>query len=592
MNRAQVLVVGATVPLLLFAVTTGSPMFIILLTPVVVVGLLSTRLGSGRGLADSRWSTPTIVPASAGAPSLPPPCSPFATVRALARAEGRQLLLSPWFAMGLGFCVVIILTFGVIWADDSTDSWAETAQYVPWFLHPLVGLTVLASHRATTRPERDDTGEVFDVCPAAAETRTMGLVASSWLAVLAASVFLLVFAALLAWRAPALHGPFSADNIGDLLGALLLCVGGVALGVALGRWVRFALAPVVVVVAVAFTTTALNGVGGHGWNPYTNLATAPTVEAPSPVFADRPVWSHALWVAALTALVVVIAVLRHRRDRATVLAGVGCAAIAVVAAFGATAEMSPASAERIAGFVAYPEAHQECADVAGRAQVCMFALHREVLERIVVDTAPVAAALPPQVGALVMRQIYENRIDQLPPEVRRLLPDALPERPEGELPITTDVDTIGTFTGARRDLALAAVGLPTRPDEDLMPTVIAGQARGVVSLWLSVRGLEPGEQLRRTTIPDLDPSVSDSFERGSLDGVGACSVPSVVWSSQDLAAARAVIGLDEGTVADVIETQWERWIDPATGTDELLAALGLPAEGPYDEVTPRPGQPC
>ena len=168
----------------------------------------------------------------------------------------------------------------------------------------------------------------------------------------------------------------------------------------------------------------------------------------------------------------------------------------------------------------------------------------------------------------------------------------LPDRPEDELPVTTDLDEFGTFTGVGRDLALAAVGLPTRPNEELIPTIVAGQARGVVALWLSVRGLDPAEQLRRTTISDLDPSESDSYARGSLGGVGVCSVPGVVWSGQDLAAARAIIGIDEAVVAGVIETQWEQWIDPATGTNELLAALGLPAEGPYDVVTPRPGQGC
>lgn len=565
--------------------------FAFLLVPVLLVGAKWIRRTSGRGVADIRWST-SMAPVSSAGPVLTPRARPIATIGALGRVEGKHLLWSPWFAGGLGFCAVIVLTFGVIWAEENTDSWAEGVQYVPWFVHPLVGMTVLAAHQATTRARRDHTDEVFDVCPAAPEVRTLGLVASSWVPVVAASVFVVVLFSAIAWRSPAAHGQLVADNAGDLVGSLLLCIGGVALGVALGTWIRFALAPVVVVVAIAFATTGINAIGGHGWNPYTNLATAPTIEAPSPVFADRPVWSHVLWIGSLTALVIVAALLRYRRDRRTVLLGVGCAAIAVAAALGAAAEMSPASAERIAAFVAYPEAHQECADVAGRAQVCMFPLHREVLERIAADTEPVAAALPPQVEPLVMRQIYENRIDQLPPEVRRVLPEAIPERPEGELPVTTNMDTIGTFTGARRDLALAAVGLPTRPDEELLPTVIAGQARGVVSLWLSVRGLEPDDQVRRTTIPHLDPSTADSFERGSLDGVGACSVPSVVWSGQDLAATRAVIGLDDALVAGILETQWERWTDPATGTDELLAALGLPAEGPYDQVTPRPGEPC
>ena len=84
---------------------------------------------------------------------------------------------------------------------------------------------------------------------------------------------------------------------------------------------------------------------------------------------------------------------------------------------------------------------------------------------------------------------------------------------------------------------------------------------------------------------------ADAFERGSLQ-TGACSVPPVVWSAQDLAAARAVLALPATQVATVVADGWARWSDARTGTDELLAALGLPGVGPFDEVVARPGQPC
>ena len=71
-----------------------------------------------------------------------------------------------------------------------------------------------------------------------------------------------------------------------------------------------------------------------------------------------------------------------------------------------------------------------------------------------------------------------------------------------------------------------------------------------------------------------------------------CSVPPVVWSAQDLAAARAVVALPAGQVAGVVTAGWARWSDARTGTDELMAALGLPAVGPFDEVVARPGEPC
>jgi hypothetical protein len=500
------------------------------------------------------------------------------------------LFWSPWFAVGLGFSVLIVLMFAVLFPDENNQPWAEFIQMAPWFVHPLVGMVVVASHRAVTRSVRDGTEEVFGVCPTRPETRTIGHLAAAWVPLAVAVVFLSTFAGALQLRAAGLHGGLSADSAGDVVGALLLCLGGAALGVALGRWIRFGLVPIVAVVGVAFLSTGISGIGGHGWNPFVQLSTAPTIEVPSPVFADRPVWAHALWILALTAIVAVLAVLRHRRDRLVLTLG-GCAIVlALLSGIAATREMPAASAARIADLVERPEAHQDCAELSDRVQACVFPLHTEYLDRVVVDASPVAAALPPEVGRVTIRQFYDDPIDQLPPEVRRRLVLPLEDRPQ-EIPLK-DFDELGTFTGVRRDLAQFAVGLPTTPDDELMPTVVAGQARGVVALWLSVRGLGRDEQLRRTSVPQSGGSSDDPFERGSLDGVGACSVPSVVWSGQDLAAAREVIGLPDDLVARTITSEWERWTDPATGTDEFLAAVGLSAGGPYDTVVPRPGEPC
>ena len=119
--------------------------------------------------------------------------------------------------------------------------------------------------------------------------------------------------------------------------------------------------------------------------------------------------------------------------------------------------------------------------------------------------------------------------------------------------------------------------------------MITGQARGVVALWLATRGAD-ADAVRSASTSDY-PGSADAFERGSLQ-TGMCSVPPVVWSAQDLAAARAVLALPETQVARVVTDGWPRWSDPRTGTDELLAALGLPAVGPFDAVVAQPGQPC
>ncbi|MCZ7537100.1 MAG: hypothetical protein M5T61_15165 [Acidimicrobiia bacterium] len=562
---------------------------LVVLVPVALIALLVARSRSGVSVSDVGSSTAAVSDAGVRTTADIRRASAAETVRGIGRVEGRLMFSSLWFAVGLAFCALIILAFAVAFADENNEPWAEFAQMAPWFVHPLAGMTVLASHRATTRSVRDGTEEVFGVCPTQPEVRTLGHLAASWLPVLVSAVFLVVFGLLLLVRSPGLHGPVTADSTGDVLGAMLLGVGSVALGVALGRWIRFALAPIVVVVAILFLSTGISGIGGRGWNPYVQLSTAPTIEAPSPVFADRPVWSHALWILALVLLVGLLAMLRHRRDRPILLGVGGAIVLAMVAAFGATREMPAASASAIADRVARPEAHQDCVDIAGRVDVCVFPFHAEYAGRIVADVTPVAWALPSAVGPMTIRQVYEGSIEQLPPEVRRRLPDRVAGRPPNEVPFS-GFDELGNFTGPRRDLALAAVGLPTRPDDELMPAVVAGEARGVVAVWLTVRGLDLDDQLRRARVPET--SSDDPFENGSLDGVGECSTPSVVWSRQDLEAARAVIQVPDEVIEAALASDWARWTDPSTGTDELLAHLELAPVGPFDQVTPRPGEPC
>ena len=111
-----------------------------------------------------------------------------------------------------------------------------------------------------------------------------------------------------------------------------------------------------------------------------------------------------------------------------------------------------------------------------------------------------------------------------------------------------------------------------------------------MAIWLATRGLDAADTARATTSPA--PDSPDAFERGSLEVADVCSVPAVVWSAQDLAAARAVIALPEAEVGLVIEEDWERWANPRTGTDELLEALGLSRVGPFDDVIARAGEGC
>ncbi|MGA9276065.1 hypothetical protein [Ilumatobacter sp.] len=590
MSRFQPLVLGLVAAAMVGGIAVGSPLFITLLLPVVGVGLAWSRWGGGRALADGRW-TPSSIHVGSPAPTAPTlqatrvTAAPGEIVRALGVVEGRQLVRSGWFGAGLGLCAMTIVLFVAVWGSENSDPWQVGVQYSAWFVHPLTGFVVIAAHQATTRSSRDHTDELFDTCATSSETRTAGMLASAWAPAATAVLFVAVMLAGTAWRSPLVHGSIDLDGLADVLAALALPFGGVALGVALGRWVPFSLAPIVVVVAIGFATVALNEAGSPDWNPYIELSTAPTIENSTPVFTDRAAWWHLVWIIGLIGLASVVALARSRRDRRVFIAGVIAVVVVTAAGVAATRPMSAASADRIADRVARPEDHQLCRDVDGQVSVCMFALHAELLDAIADRVEPVAAALPASVGPVTVRQVHGDDLAQLPPEVRHRLTTAELTRPTNEVSLSSLRDLLDS----PRALALHAVGLPTSADAQGLPRVVAGQARGVVALWLATRGLDTRSAIDATT--SEDPSSADAFERGR-PAVDGCSVPSVTWSAQDLQAARALIALPETEVESAIQSDWNRWIDPATGTDELLAAMGLGLVGPFDRVVAQPGSTC
>ena len=100
-------------------------------------------------------------------------------------------------------------------------------------------------------------------------------------------------------------------------------------------------------------------------------------------------------------------------------------------------------------------------------------------------------------------------------------------------------------------------------------------------LWLAAGGLDDRDVDRMLTPDD---SRSGASYRGHL-WPGICAAD-VQWSPQDVDAARAVTMLDRAVVAGALASNWERWVNPATTTDELLAEFGLPPVGPPEPIEP------
>ena len=579
---APVLAGMAGVGLLLPLLVGSGPRGVVLLVPFTgLLGLAAVAVTRRAAAPDPGWTGPGPATESRLGPPGPTPRSRSAPAAgkvalALARVEGRELAGSPWFGVGVGFLVVSFLLFTVVYGSGNGEHWADVVGLAPWLAHPLVGMVVVAAHRGVTRAPRDGADELFDTCPVAPATRTLAAIGSAWVPVVALLVFFLAYGAVVSLRSPNLYGSPGALAVPVLLGGLVLAVGGVTLGVALARWVPFALAPVAAVVAVGFLSLRLATAGDPGWNPLQQLSSAPPLPEGSPVFHDPPAWSHVAWLFTLTATVAVLAVARHRRDRRVAVLGAAVLLLLPVTAIAATRQMPAASARRIAGLIARPAEHQTC-QPAGPLPVCVYAGLEELGRRAAAEVAPVAEALPPEARPVVLRQRFPGTAADLPPEVARLLPEGVPRVPDGEAALGFSASR-RALVDTRSLLALSALDLPVEATPEGPPLVVAGQARGVLALWLSTRGLGPVDTRRLTT--SRTPDEHD------------CRDPSVALSSLDLRAARALIALPEPAVRAVVHEGWERWRDPAAGADELLAAAGLPPAGPYPAWADGSENPC
>ena len=518
--------------------------------------------------------------------------SPARLAAALARAESGRLTVDLWFGAGIGFCLLVVVLLGWTWApDDASRPWSRVLVEMPVLAHPLVGMVVIAAHRAVTRARRDGTAELFETCPLAERTRTVGHLLTAWVPVATLAVFCVAYLVVVRVRAGSVYGPVEASALGDVAAALLLGAGGVVLGVALARWAPWPLVPIVAVALLVQPIVALGNIGEPHWSNARQLSSWPRYPDHDLLFTIRPVWWHLAWLLALTAVVAVAAMARHDGRRA---AGPLVAAMVVAAVTGVavTRPVSDAGAARLASLVAEPERHQECVE-AGRVRVCSYQGYEEYSRTMAAEAAPVVAAAPPAVGPVVIRQMFDGDLAKLGPEVAR----ALGGRGIGGGPAALATFEIvpGTRHALRIAAGLAAVGLPARPPGDDVPVAVTGQARGVLALWLAARGLPPDEAQRLATPGDgesNDPALVQGSRqtRGMAWDPCVAGAPPVAWAPEDLEAARAIIALPEAAVASTIRTGWSRFTDPATTTDDLLGALGLPPVGPVPLVVLGPAE--
>ncbi len=504
-----------------------------------------------------------------------------ACARSLGRMWSRELVRSAAFATGVGLLMVSYVAFALLFGQE-TDSWSETLQAAPWFVHPLVGMTIVAVHRAVTRARRDDLSELIETCPLPEGVRTVGHLGAVVVPFVVFAMFVVVYIGTKELRGAGPVGPVGPGWL-DLLSAFVLIVGGVALGVALGRWVPFQVAPVVALLVVAVVSIGLATRGDPGWNPLAELSLSPPVEEIGELLAPRPNAWHLVWLLGLTSLITVAAFAWSRRDRWVGALAFGSVAVVVAGGVGATSGLSSADADHVAELIVAPEDHQTCRTAdSGVLDVCVYEGYEETVP-VLLTAEHVATAVPGARRVVIRQGLVSRLVDQLPPEVRDRLPSGR-TRPVNE--IVVGLDPSSDDSTARFALAFSAVGLPIDEPQDGVPLIIVGQARSVVALWLAAAGLHDDDALGILQ-PD-DEAGDDALNRSAVWAGVTCWTPPAVTSIEELELARRLAVGDDARMTEVLAERWEHWIDPATGTAELVAALGREGPTTFSPIEPHP----
>jgi len=513
------------------------------------------------------------------------------TVWTLARVEGRRLLMSPVFMVGLGFAALATLLVGqgfpaVMHRDDLTFT---------LFMFPVAGMVLIAVNLAVSRSRRDGTDEFFDALPAGRDTRTLAhLVSVAW--VVAVAVVVIVIQVAVAYANDAISTP----DVGELLtGPMLVACAGIV-GVSAARLVPSSAIGVIAVVLMGI----FQGTVDHFAGPVENATNWFAPWVPDADFwaagdlLPRRAWLHLVYLIGLGGFAAVIGFLRHRRDRG-VWTAMGLV-LAVVAA-GGIAQSRPysdATWDRAGAMIADPSGYQSC-ETIDAARFCAYDGYEGLIAGWAEPVNGVLRAVPSAVRArgLEVRQRIEAReIWHMPIHVRGRLPQHVPTsfpRPwADDIAIHPGMNWCGAEGSCQMALATLtaawSVGLPTAAGEAIQPGGevedpfapqdfkrydAGGEARAIVALWLGARSTGPARAhfLARLARPmpiegDADAGTDESVPIEGCEGVAETGT---LYASSDLQYAGMLLALPDTEVLPVLSRHWDRLTDPDTPSSEV-----------------------
>ncbi|QNP71861.1 ABC transporter permease [Streptomyces roseirectus] len=475
------------------------------------------------------------------------------SVVALARFEAREMLFQ--IPVLLFAAIYLVLTAMRLFKAEGMNDFPvlHMADRDTQGLPQLFALAVLISaNSAVLRVRRDKTAEQFGMLPMEPWRRTLAHV----LSIVPFALFTAVVVGIDFTVAALKPGAVGTGSVGELLvGPLTVLAAGIVGILLAGLW-PLTFLPVLLLMVAYLTLVGpvvLDGDWSQWFYPVVTDGNSGGIPVPSDLLG-RPAGWHALYLAALCALLTCVAmILKGGRTRVVKAATVLALAVTVTAAFGQRPDGGAALAEARRTATEHPEKVQSCKEYGG-STYCSFPEWDGQRGR----------------WAQVVDRVQGNAGLTVPLTVRQRVDvsggvesDAAlsPQKARGDV-------TIGTRWGGNRvsEFAVGVASVLVAGSEQAAEQLCG--ARAVTVMWLTLGGEpNPRDTFRSLRIDD------------STEGSAVVRTPAdpIALTAQQTAVVNELLTRPRAEVTAKVKAHWTELTAPGTSTADAARLLGVQA---------------
>jgi hypothetical protein len=509
----------------------------------------------------------------------------------LGRAEGRLLLRSLVVLAGLLAGGAVALHY---MSEGAVSFWWAAGWQVGYGQMCLSAAVLATAQLAAGRARRSGMEDLYEGLPVSASTRAAGHLVSLVGALPASLVLIGATSGLTEW-----HGAIGSPNPVALAAGALLVVTGGAIGVALGARFPHPLVGVLGALIWIAPFSQSNRFSGPGTWLWPWVMPYQLDQFPAPVAGYPPTTAHALALAGIAGVAIVVALGWRGRTafRRGLLLGSGAVAIAVACIAGVVVyrPVPLVDVNRLVSDAAAPASVQHCVADKG-VRYCVYPGLGPVLQSVegpvaaVISQVPATPAHPLTVEQTINISLDDASLTHGHPKAElavwtAALRDAPAARTSSSsiyLPISSWPTNRQAAATARFDLALAtaewALGLPTSTGSSAATQCVpVDQAREPIAIWLAA--VATHTRLGNDQAADMFPvrAANRPLMAWPYPGeyAGYLAAPGPQTTAAGYLVAQEMTTLPTQRVAQGLDSTWAKWANWNTTDTQLAAALGV-----------------